>query len=56
LESQTGSVSEGKFADLIVLDRNLFEIPPDDIAGTQVELTFFKGQLVYEHSEDQFSQ
>ncbi|MDE0758409.1 MAG: amidohydrolase [Pseudomonadales bacterium] len=56
LEGQTGSVSKGKFADLIVLDRNLFEIPPDDIAGTQVELTFFKGQLVYEHTEDQISQ
>ena len=56
LEDQTGSVSEGKFADLIVLDRNLFEIPPDAIAGTQVELTFFKGQLVYDHTEDQISQ
>lgn len=48
LEDQTGSVEVGKFADLIVLDRNLFEIPPVDIAKTLVRMTFFKGQQVYQ--------
>ena len=44
----TGSVTVGKFADLIVLDRNLFEIDTNEIAGTKVLKTFFKGQLVHE--------
>ncbi len=44
LEDKTGSVSIGKFADLIVLDRNLFEIPPTDIGDVVVSHTYFKGQ------------
>jgi predicted amidohydrolase YtcJ len=45
-----GSVSPGKWADLIVLDRDIFEIDPVEIAGTQVEMTIFDGRLVYERS------
>lgn len=45
-----GSVSPGKWADLIVLDKNIFEIDPPEIAATQVEMTIFDGRLVYEHS------
>ena len=46
-ESVTGSIETGKYADLIVLDRDLFAIPPDDIAGTRVLLTMVGGQVVY---------
>jgi predicted amidohydrolase YtcJ len=46
--SFTGSLSVGKSADLIVLDRNLFEIAPSDIADTKVLTTFFEGRVVYE--------
>jgi hypothetical protein len=42
-----GSITPGKWADLIVLSRNLFEIPPDEIAEDKVELTIFAGQVVY---------
>jgi predicted amidohydrolase YtcJ len=31
-----------------VLDRNLFEIRPADISETQVVLTLFGGEVVYE--------
>jgi predicted amidohydrolase YtcJ len=48
LGSVTGSLSIGKSADLIVLDRNLFEIAPTDIADTKVTTTFFEGRAVYE--------
>lgn len=43
----TGSIALGKHADFIVLDRDLFEIPPDDIAGTEVLRTYFAGRLVH---------
>jgi predicted amidohydrolase YtcJ len=43
-----GSLSPGKWADLVVLERDLFEIPPDEIAATEVVLTVFDGQVVYQ--------
>ena len=33
---------------MIVLDRNLFEIPVDEIADTKVLTTYFEGRPVYE--------
>ncbi len=48
MESVTGSLAVGKSADLIVLDRNLFEIAPSDIADTKVLTTMFEGRAVYE--------
>ncbi len=47
-EHQKGSVEEGKLADLVVLDQNLFEIQPDKILETKVLMTIFNGQIVYE--------
>jgi predicted amidohydrolase YtcJ len=47
LEDVTGSIEEGKFADMIILNHNLFEIPPTDIHQTEVLKTLFKGQAVY---------
>lgn len=47
-EHSAGSIEAGKSADLIVLDRNLFEISPKLIHDTQVELTFFEGKLAYD--------
>ena len=46
-EDQTGSIEVGKLADLIVLDRNLFEIEPADISEAQILLTLFGGEPVY---------
>ena len=42
-----GSIETGKVANMIVLDQNLFEIPPTDIGKTQVLLTVFRGSPVY---------
>jgi predicted amidohydrolase YtcJ len=44
----TGSIEVGKSADIIVLDRNLFEIPADEIADTKVLTTYFEGRPVHE--------
>jgi predicted amidohydrolase YtcJ len=46
-----GSIEVGKRADLIVLDRNLFEIPATEINEARVVLTLFDGETVFE-SED----
>lgn len=46
-EHDTGSIEVGKYADLIVLDRNLFDIPPQEISETSVLLTMIEGQAVH---------
>jgi len=45
---RTGSLEPGKSADFIVLDRNLFEIPPEQISDTRVLRTVFRGRTVHE--------
>ena len=47
-EDRIGSIEEGKYADFLVLDRNLLEIPVDDIDQTDVLKTVFSGEVVYE--------
>ncbi len=46
-EKETGSIEVGKAADLIVLDRNLFEIPPSQIHDVKVLSTLLEGKEVY---------
>lgn len=48
LDGKTGSLEPGKLADFIILDRNIFEIPPDEVGGTQVLRTIFEGRTVYQ--------
>ncbi len=50
LEETTGSVTVGKRADLVVLDEDLFSLPPGEIGHVQVGLTFVDGQRVYARS------
>lgn len=42
-----GSIETGKVADMIVLDRNLFEVPPAEIDATKVTLTLLEGKPVH---------
>jgi predicted amidohydrolase YtcJ len=42
-----GSIEEGKLADFIVIDRNIFEVPIESLKDTQVDLTFVGGEMVY---------
>ena len=47
LENKTGPIEVGKRADLIVLDRNLFDIPVTEINEAQTVLTILDGSAVY---------
>ncbi|WP_261841751.1 amidohydrolase [Aliamphritea ceti] len=47
VEDRAGSITVGKAADFIVLDRDVFAIAPADIGNTQVRKTYFGGQPVY---------
>ncbi len=51
IEDKAGSIEVGKSADLIVLDRNLFEVAPKgNIHGTQVQLTLLEGEVTWDRN------
>jgi predicted amidohydrolase YtcJ len=47
MDRDTGSIEVGKYADLVVLDQNLFEIPTECISQTTVVTTMLGGKVVY---------
>jgi hypothetical protein len=47
LEAETGSIEVGKFADLAVVDRDLFAHPVEEISQAKVELTLVEGERVF---------
>ncbi|WP_082210580.1 amidohydrolase [Flavobacterium sp. ABG] len=47
MEDRIGSLRVGKRADLIVLNKNLFDIPPQDISKTQILLTLMNGKETF---------
>ena len=46
-EKDTGSIEVGKYADLIVVDQNLFEVEPAELSKTKVLLTLLEGEAVH---------
>jgi hypothetical protein len=50
-EGEKGSIKEGKLADLVVLDQNLFKIAPETIKDARVKLTIVGGKIVYDRME-----
>jgi predicted amidohydrolase YtcJ len=47
LEADTGSIEVGKFADVVVIDRNLFEHPVTQIGLAKVDRTYVEGVPVF---------
>jgi predicted amidohydrolase YtcJ len=47
-EKTEGSIEAGKVADMIIVDRNIFEIDPHQIGETKVITTIAGGKIVYE--------
>ena len=47
-ENIKGSIKEGKLADLVVLDRDVLSLPPQELLNAQVVYTLLDGKIVYE--------
>jgi len=47
-EDQVGSIEINKWADLVILEKNLFEIPVSDVGDVQVYKTLLQGEIVYQ--------
>lgn len=48
VDGDTGTVEVGKAADLVVLDRDPFSLPPEEIGQCRVDLTMVDGVVVHE--------
>jgi len=46
-EDLLGTITPGKLADLVVLDRDLLTVDEDELAATQVEMTILGGEIRY---------
>lgn len=46
-EKEKGSIEKGKYADFIILDRDLMQVPESEILSTRVLLTVSGGKQVY---------
>lgn len=46
-EENLGSIEPGKYADLIVIDRDPYAVPAADVAATRVLATYLAGELVF---------
>jgi len=49
-EQELGTLEAGKLADIIVLERNLFEVLVEEIPDIKVLLTIVDGQVVYDYA------
>ncbi len=52
MEDLIGTLEPGKRADLIIIDRNIFELKPDEIWDTNVLVTMLNGEVVYQAAID----
>ena len=46
-EEKTGSITVGKYADLVIIDTPILQVDAEQIAQTKVEQMFLNGKLVY---------
>jgi predicted amidohydrolase YtcJ len=49
-EKELGSLTPGKLADFVILDRDIMTVPASDILGTVVLATYIGGRAVFERS------
>ncbi|MGH7529247.1 MAG: amidohydrolase [Gemmatimonadales bacterium] len=47
MENESGSLTAGKYADFVVLDRDIMTVAPSEILGTRVLMTVLGGRAVY---------
>ena len=47
-EMHKGILSKGRLADIVMLERNIFEVAPEEIAGVRVRMTIVGGKPVFD--------
>jgi predicted amidohydrolase YtcJ len=47
MDQKWGALVAGRYADVVVLDRDLFAVPPESIGGVKVRYTIVGGRVVY---------
>ncbi|MBL1276738.1 MAG: amidohydrolase family protein, partial [Ectothiorhodospiraceae bacterium] len=47
-DDTTGSIEVGKYADIVILDRNLFDMRPERIGTAKVQATLLQGEAVFD--------
>ena len=50
MEDNLGTLEAGKYADLVVLDRDYLEIEVDDVRNIGVVMTMVSGEIVYQET------
>lgn len=50
-ENEKGSVEKGKFADLVILDKDLMKVPENEILNTKVLYTVLDGKIIFDSSK-----
>ena len=51
METKVGNIEVGKYADLVILEKNLFDVAPDKIADVKVLATMMNGKYTYRAGE-----
>ncbi len=51
MEKKIGSLQAGKFADMILIDRDILTVSPEAMNGARILWTMFEGKKVYEAVE-----
>lgn len=47
-EKEKGSIEPGKLADLVVIDRNILKIKPEEIISASVLMTIVDGRIIFD--------
>ena len=50
MENSVGSLTKGKLADFVILDRDIMRVPDTEILGAHVVATYLGGRPIYRRS------
>ena len=53
MQDKLGSIKEGKYADIIILEDNLYDVDTYDIHNVEISMTISDGEVVYERKNNQ---